>query len=103
MKTTKATQDHCLKCKHCEVVSKIAGGGTMCKCNAENKVIMNTFNSRDFYCKEYKGFNELSEFEINKYREQIQKKYSDSAFREYANKYFSKKQAREMIRKRKGK
>lgn len=90
MKTTKATQDHCLKCKHCEIVQQIHGS-TYVKCNAENKVINTTFNARDYYCKEYKGFNELSEFEINKCREQIQKKYSDSAFREYANKYYQKK------------
>ncbi len=96
-KTTQKTQDKCLKCKYSKELSKSAGGGVIVECTAENRCILTPFNSRDFYCVEYKGANDMTESEKDAIRNAIQKEYSLKQFREYANKYYPRKQAVSMI------
>ena len=96
-KTTKKTYQHCLKCKYSKELRQIAGGGVIIECTAPNRCITTEFNANDFYCIEYKGVNDMSQSEKDAIVRRINNNYAKSAFREYANKYYSKKQAKEMI------
>lgn len=101
-KTTKNSQYHCLKCKYVELIDESRGGeGQYVRCTAENKVIRTPFNARDFYCKEFKGFNDMTPAEIESIKNNIAKKKEYKAFCEYARKYYPKKQAERMIREKK--
>lgn len=100
-KTTQKSQYKCLNCKHCKKIdAKIETWGCYVECVAENRCFQSSFNARDFYCQEYKGFNDMSAYEQNELREKLAKDYSKKAFKEYANKYYSKKQAQQMIQAR---
>ena len=97
-KTTKKTQGHCLKCKYSKELRKIGGGGVIVECTAPNRCMMSEFNANDFYCVEYKGANDMTQSEKDSIAQAVRNEYSKSAFREYANKYYPKKQAKEMIK-----
>jgi len=97
-KTTQRTKGKCLKCPYCKELQKIAGGGVIVECTAENRCILTPFNANDFYCIEYKGANDMTETEKDAIRKAIQKDYSKKQFREYANKFYSKKEAQRMIK-----
>ena len=98
-KTTLKTKYKCLECEYCKRLdTKIEIYGCYVKCNAPNKCIMGIFNSRDFYCIEHKGINELTPTELNKLKENILKDKSKKLYKEYCYKYFTKKEAYKMIK-----
>lgn len=97
-KTRKNTQNYCLSCKYCKTNDEPDKfKNCFAECIAPNKVIIGIFNTKDFYCKEYKNFNEMSEKEKNKLIESIEQEKEIKAFKEYAKKYFDKKKAKILI------
>ena len=96
-KTTKKTEYHCLKCKFCEQLTEQAYWGCKVKCKASNSAFMDEFNAKDFYCIEYKGFNEMSKDEIDSIVKHENKKRALKEYKKYCNTYYTKPQAKEMI------
>ena len=78
--------------------SKIQPYGCYVECNAENKCIQGEFNSRDYYCKEYKGFNEMSDYEKDKYKQKVLEDKAKKDYKEYCFRYFPKEQAKKMYK-----
>ena len=86
-KTTKRTQGHCLKCKHHKEICKVSGVGTLVECIAPNKCMMTSFNANDFYCVEYKGYNEMTQSEKDALAKKIWQEKSLKDYREYVKSY----------------
>lgn len=100
-KTTKKTEHACLECKFCKIIKKM-NKDVFVECLAENKCISGEFNSKYFYCVEYKGFNELSDYDIEKMQEKKRFEDSKREFRKYLNKYYTKKEATKMYKQKYG-
>lgn len=99
-KTTKLTENKCLKCKHHKMINS---QHNIIECIAPNRCITSTFNAKDFYCIEYESISEMDNYKKRKLKEKIQSDYSKKAYKEYCNKYYPKKMAQQMIKKKFGK
>jgi len=89
VKTTKKTKYYCLDCPHKMNEEKDSDGYCFIECGAENRCFTGRFNCADFYCREYKGMNELNEKEYKRIADNFHKKQSDKLFAEYAKKILS--------------
>ena len=104
VKTTKKTQYKCLKCQHIKPGNyKLSPYGCYVECMAPNRCFASEFNARDYTCQQHRSFREMSKSEIESIVEKQEKAYADKVFKEYAKKFYQKKQAREMIKERMGK
>lgn len=100
-KTNKKNELICLKCEFCKVLRE-SRTSCICECIAKNKIILGEFDARYLTCIEVKGFGEIPEREIEEMAQQKREKDSIKLFKVYAKKYYSKKEAEEMIKKRVG-
>lgn len=98
-KTSLRTQGYCLDCKYHKILREYPDPcGTIIECTAPNRCITGEFNSNDFYCLEYKGLNDYTEVEKQEMANKVRKDYAKKEYREYARKYFSKEEAKKMIK-----
>lgn len=98
-KTTKKTENYCLNCKYHDLKRELHDNlGMIIECNAPNACIKGEFNSKDFYCMEYRVLNEMNASEKENIRQEMMEDYMKKSFREYANKYYPKAKAKEMIK-----
>ena len=96
-KCTKNTQEHCLKCKYCNVIRETVIGEKIVECTAENRCIVTEFNANHFYCVEMKGFSDMTSSERYSLEHKINTDYQKKMFKEYVNRYYPQEQARSMI------
>ncbi len=97
-RTTKRTKYKCLECKHVKPDTyKVQKWGCMVECNAPNRCLTSRFNAKDFYCIEYKGFNDMTESDKENIRREVMNDWFDERFKEHAKKYYPKAQAKKMI------
>ena len=77
------------------------GDGQYVECTAPNRCITTTFNARDYYCKEYKGFNDMNDTELESVKKYYDTKREIQEYSAYSNKYYSKKKATQLIKNKK--
>ena len=92
-KCTKKTEYKCRDCKYYKELSDVSA-----LCEAPDRVIKDTFNPKHFYCVKYKGFNDMSESEINKLIELKHKKDALFEYKQYVKKYYSKEEAKRLVK-----
>lgn len=103
MKTNKRTQYKCLKCKHIKPGDyKMGPYGCTIECNAPNKCFNTEFNARDYYCQEYKGFNEMPESKVYDMKKKSEELLAAKEYKLYLKKYYTKEEAKKMLTTRKG-
>lgn len=91
-KCTKTTEDYCLKCKHCEVITE-----KKVRCKADNSCFISEFDPKDWYCQEYRSLNEISDYEKQKMIDKYNKKIAKAEIRKFANSYYCKKDRKQII------
>jgi len=60
--------------------------------------MITSFNSRDYYCVEYRGANDMTESEMEEIARKNRNNYSLEAYKEYVKKYYPKKEHKQMIK-----
>ena len=92
-KCTKNTENYCLKCNHCKVISE-----NKVKCAADNSCFISEFDPRDWYCVQYKSMNDISDYEKEKMVQKYNRKIAKSEVRKYANTYYCKADRKDIIK-----
>ncbi len=98
VKCTKSKQGFCLKCQFC---TELQNKNVIC--NAPNRCFYSEFSPIEFYCKEFRGFDEIPEMEQKEMALAVEKSFKKKEWVKHVNSYYPKTKAKEILKETKDK